>query len=73
MHGGVLSLSPELVCLMALRQARADFFDAVVEAAEEWRRSQRQPRAFRDERRLMRSDGVAQIAEFFFVLRAMPG
>ena len=69
MHGGVLSLSPELVCLMALRQARADFFDAVGEAAEEWRRAQREPELSRDERRLMRSDGVAQIAEFFFVLR----
>lgn len=61
--------SPELICLAALRQARADFFDQVVQVAETSRQSKSEPDLTREERKLLRSDGVAQIAEFFFVLK----
>jgi hypothetical protein len=54
---------------MALRQARADFFARVLETAEAWRRAQAEPDLSPEERKVLRSEGVAQIAEFFFVLR----
>jgi hypothetical protein len=69
MQGGTRRFSPELICLGAFRQARADFFDAVVETAEAWRLSRGEPDLLWQERKLLRSEGVAQIAEFFFVLR----
>jgi hypothetical protein len=65
---GARNFSPELICLTALRQARADFFAAVVETAEGWRRSRGEPDLSPEERKVLRSEGVAQIAEFFFVL-----
>lgn len=62
-------LSPELACLAAMRQARADFYDRVVKTAEDWREQSGDKGLTREERKHLRSDGVAQIAEFFFVFR----
>lgn len=52
-----------------MRQARADFYDRVVAFAEEWREKTGGAVLNREERKLLRSDGVAQISEFFFVFR----
>ena len=60
--------SRELICLAAMRQARANFFDRVVDHAETWRRDRGEDDPTRDERKLLRSEGVAQIAEFFFAI-----
>ena len=62
------AFSSELICLSAMRQARADFYDGVVSFAEDWRCKQQENDLSREERKLLRSDSVAQIAEFFFVL-----
>lgn len=62
-------ISLELTCLAAMRQARADFYDRVVRFAEDWRAQEGDAGLTREERKLLRSDGVAQIAEFFFVFR----
>ncbi len=61
--------SRELICLAAMRQARSDFFDRVVDHAEAWRRDRGEDEPSRDARKLLRSEGVAQIAEFFFAIR----
>lgn len=66
---GDQAISLKLICLAAMRQARADFYDQVVKSAEEWRAQKHDTHLTREERKLLRSDGVAQIAEFFFVFR----
>jgi hypothetical protein len=61
--------SSELICLSAMRGARAAFFDAIVDHAEAWRAENGGPELAQDERKLLRSDGLAQLAEFFYALR----
>lgn len=59
----------DLVCLAALRGARAAFFSGV-EAHAAAHAGLDGPSALdREHRRLLRSDAVAQIAEFYYVLR----
>lgn len=62
------SFSTALLCLAALRQARADFFDQVVDHAETWRKEEGVSELSREDRKLLRSEGTAQIAELFFVI-----
>lgn len=62
-------ISRELMCLAASRQAKAVFFRKLETIAIETRETAGEPPLTRDQRKLMRSDGVAQIAEFFFVIR----
>ena len=61
--------SAELKTLSALRAARAEFFDNVTGHAATWRGENGLPPLEREDRKLIRTDGVAQIAEFFFVVR----
>jgi len=62
-------ISRELVALAAMRQARATFFRKLEDHATSTREATNAEPHSRDQRKLIRSDGVAQIAEFFFVLR----
>ncbi|MCB1465577.1 MAG: hypothetical protein KDK08_00110, partial [Rhizobiaceae bacterium] len=62
------TFSSTLVCLGALRRAREQFFDSVVEHAEGWRTRHDEPELTREERKLLRSESTAQIAEFFFLI-----
>ncbi len=59
----------DLVCLAAMRDARARFF-SVVEAEAAVNAGLDGPDALdREHRKVLRSEGVAQVAEFFYVLR----
>ena len=62
-------ISRELICLAAMRQARADFFSALERMATEHLDASGEPPLEREQRKLIRSEGVAQIAEFFYILR----
>jgi len=68
MTQGYAHFSPELQCLAALKQARANFFADVVAAAERQAAADGLPELSREDRKILRSDGVAQVAEFFFAL-----
>lgn len=63
-----VTYTAELMYLSAIREARADFFDSVVETADLERASTGDGELKREERKLLRSEGVAQLAEFFFVI-----
>lgn len=59
----------DLICLGAMREARARFF-AAVEARAAENAGLNGPEALdREYRKVLRSEGVGQIAEFFYVLR----
>ncbi|MEM6490137.1 MAG: hypothetical protein AAF677_18030 [Pseudomonadota bacterium] len=67
----MIETSPELTCLTALRAARSHFFERVVDSARA-----NAPAARRDGEdlareyvALLRNDGTAQIAEFFYLIR----
>lgn len=63
-----LKLSVELQCLAAFRQARADFFNQVVSACEASRTPSEGAELTREERKLIRGEGVAHLAELFFTI-----
>jgi len=62
-------LSRQLVCLAAIRAARAEFFDRIIRIAEESSLSLREGGLSLVARRMLRTEGVAQIAELFFVFQ----
>jgi|SRR6056297_1185930 len=64
-----LLASLDLICLAAIRQARATFFDAVERLAADAIGVDGPSDLDREHRKLLRSDGLYQIAEFFYVLR----
>ena len=64
-----IELSSELIILMAIRQGRADFFDHVIEHAETMCKAQQSGILDPEDRKLLRSDIIAQIAELFFVMK----
>jgi hypothetical protein len=59
----------DLTCLAAMRDARARFFNLVEAQAAEHAGLNGPEALDREHRKVLRSDGVAQIAEFFYVLR----
>lgn len=59
----------ELICLAAMRQARADFFNALEAHASKQVGLASPSDLDREQRKLLRSEAVAQIAEFFYVLK----
>lgn len=61
--------SLDLICLAAMRQARATFFDEVEESAASFVGLDATSSIDREHRKLLRSDGLSQIAEFFYVLK----
>lgn len=61
--------SPELLCLAALRSARARFFGEIETQAAAHAGLPSVADLNREHRKLLRSEPVAQIAEFFYVLR----
>jgi len=61
--------SLDLICLAAIRQSRADFFDAVEAQAAEASGADGPASLDREHRKLLRSETVYQIAEFFYVLK----
>lgn len=63
------TISRELVCLAALRQARSRFFRTLEKLAVDARQEAGDPVLSREQSKLLRSEGVAQIAEFFFIVR----
>lgn len=60
--------SAELLLLFAYRKSSADFYDRVVDHAETHRAGRGEPELSREERKSLRSDGLLQIAEFFFAI-----
>ena len=62
-------LTKELKLLASLRQAKADLFDAIVDHAVRWRARQGTASLTREEIKALRSDNVAHVAEFFYVVR----
>lgn len=61
--------SRELLSLLALRQARDDFFNEVVNHAEAWRSEHDMDDLNVEQIKLLRSPGVEAIAEIFFVIK----
>lgn len=59
----------DLACLSAMRQARAAFFRAVEARAASTAGLDGPADLDREHRKLLRTEGVAQIAEFFYVLK----
>jgi hypothetical protein len=59
----------DLTCLAAMRAARARFFNSLEVKAAGHARLEGPEALDREHRRVLRSEGVAQIAEFFYVLR----
>lgn len=59
----------ELSCLRAIRVARAEFFASVLEHAEITRGKDSAGPLTREERAMLRSEHVAHVAEFLFVLK----
>lgn len=59
----------DLTCLAAMRAARAQFFNAVEVQAAKNAGLDGPASLDREHRKVLRSEGVAQIAEFFYVLR----
>lgn len=59
----------DLTCLAAMRDARARFFAAVEAQAAAHAGLGGPEELDREHRKVLRSEGVAQIAEFFYVLR----
>lgn len=68
MSAQVPDLSTELLLLFAHRKSRAEFYDQVVSQAESHREAQGEPELTREERKALRSEGLLQIAEFFFAI-----
>ncbi|MEO1773963.1 MAG: hypothetical protein AAFS07_03335 [Pseudomonadota bacterium] len=64
-------ISPELACLSAMRTARRQFFERVVDRAHTHAPDSRRDGddLARDYVALLRNDGTAQIAEFYFAIR----
>ena len=69
MEGAIAKPGIDLTCLSAMRQARATFFRSVETHAAAAAGLHGPPALDRDHRKLLRSEGVAQIAEFFYVLK----
>lgn len=63
------TMKPELVCLGAMRQALAKFYTSVETHAAAHIGLEDTALLDREHRKTLRSDAVAQIAEFFYVLR----
>lgn len=61
-------ISPELLLLFAYRKSTADFYDKVVSFAEAHRSDRGEPELTREERKSLRSEGLLQVAEFFFAI-----
>jgi hypothetical protein len=62
-------LAPTLVCLMAMREARAGFSTAVEAHAARHAGLDDVSQLDREHRRILRSEAVSQIAEFYYVLK----
>lgn len=65
---GAQTPTPELISLLAIRQGRADFFDRVIAHAEAHRGSNLAGCLDPEDRKLLRSETVSQIAELFFAI-----
>lgn len=61
-------MGPELICLSAMRNARVNFFAGVEAHAAKISGANDVTLLEREHRKTLRSDAVAQIAEFFYVL-----
>lgn len=68
MTSQVSDFSTELLLLFAHRKSRADFYDQVVSYAEDHRKEQGEAELTREERKSLRSEGLLQVAEFFFAI-----
>lgn len=64
----VTEISQELLLLFAFRKSTADFYDQVVAHAEAHRKEQGESELSREERKALRSEGLLQVAEFFFAI-----
>lgn len=68
MSSQLTDFSTELHLLFAHRRSRAEFYDEVVGCAEDHRREQGEAELTREERKSLRSEGLLQVAEFFFAI-----
>ncbi|MGB7262704.1 MAG: hypothetical protein WBC68_11595 [Albidovulum sp.] len=59
-----------LLCLVAMREARTKFFGMVEAHAVAYRIENSMPEIAPEQRRILRSDTVAQIAEFYYILQS---